>query len=307
MNEFIKYMEGKNHAPRTQEAYIKLVEKFLQWYKLEPINCTKKDILDYLACLKKHTRQQNSSRRSSITALNHYFTALLQANLTNNNPVYLIKMRGANKKHLYKIYTPEELTQLADNFYTIYISGFDDSYMKFPTKKEKSFLSRNRNYTMLTFLLFQGLATTELTQININDIDMQKARLMLNNGKTVRNLPIQASQMGALINYINSIRPQFLEFCGIETDRLFFSMSAEQYDKTFWKPLKKLIKQVKSIDKQFVNFQQIRASVITHWIQTEGLRKAQYLAGHRSIKATENYLPNDLNELINDIQKFNPF
>lgn len=307
MNEFIKYMEGKNHAPRTQEAYIKLVEKFLQWYKLEPINCTKKDILDYLACLKKHTRQQNSSRRSSITALNHYFTALLQANLTNNNPVYLIKMRGANKKHLYKIYTPEELTQLADNFYTIYISGFDDSYMKFPTKKEKSFLSRNRNYTMLTFLLFQGLATTELTQININDIDMQKARLTLNNGKTVRNLPIQASQMGALINYINSIRPQFLEFCGIETDRLFFSMSAEQYDKTFWKPLKKLIKQVKSIDKQFVNFQQIRASVITHWIQTEGLRKAQYLAGHRSIKATENYLPNDLNELINDIQKFNPF
>ena len=307
MNEFIKYMEGKNHAPRTQEAYIKLVEKFLQWYKLEPINCTKKDILDYLACLKKHTRQQNSSRRSSITALNHYFTALLQANLINNNPVYLIKMRGANKKHLYKIYTPEELTQLADNFYTIYISGFDDSYMKFPTKKEKSFLSRNRNYTMLTFLLFQGLSTTELTQININDIDMQKARLMLNNGKTVRNLPIQASQMGALINYINSIRPQFLEFCGIETDRLFFSMSAEQYDKTFWKPLKKLIKQVKSIDKQFVNFQQIRASVITHWIQTEGLRKAQYLAGHRSIKATENYLPNDLNELINDIQKFNPF
>lgn len=307
MKEFITYMESKNHAKRTQEAYIKLVEKFLQWYKTDVINCTKKDILDYLAYLKTHTQQQNISRRTSCTALNHYFTALLQAGIIYKNPVAFIKMRGANKKRLYKIYTPDELTQLTDNFYTVFISGFDDNYMKHPTKKQKSFLSRNRNYTMLAFLAYQGLTTTELTQININDIDMQKARLTLNNGKTIRNLPIQASQMGTLINYINSIRPKFLEFCGIETDRLFFSMSAEQYDKTFWKPLKKLIKQIKSIDRNFINFSQIRTSVITHWIQTEGLRKAQYLAGHRNIASTEMYLPNDLNELINDIQKFNPF
>ena len=114
--EFIKYMESKNHAKRTQESYLKLVEQFLQWYKEDPINCTKKDILDYLAHLKKHTRQQNVSRRSSITALNHYFISLMQTGIINRNPVANIKMRGANKKRLYKIYTPDELTQLADNF-----------------------------------------------------------------------------------------------------------------------------------------------------------------------------------------------
>jgi integrase len=84
-------------------------------------------------------------------------------------------------------------------------------------------------------------------------------------------------------------------------------LSEEQYDKTFIAPLKKLKKKIQSIDRNFINFQQIRASVVTHWIQTEGLRKAQYLAGHRSINSTESYLPNDLNELMNDIQKFNPF
>lgn len=307
MKDFISYMESKNHAPRTQTAYIALVEKFLQWYNQDPINCTKKDILDYLAYLKTHTRQQNISRRSSLTALNHYFNALMQTETINHNPARQIKMRGANKKKLYKTYTPEELTELADNFYHVFISGFDDSYMKYPTKKQRSFLSRNRNYTMLTCLVYQGLTTTELTQISINDIDMQKARLTINNRKTIRNLPIQASQMGALIHYINNIRPQLLDFCGIETDRLFFSLSAEQHYKTFSKPLRKLTKQVKSIDRNFINFSQIRTSVITHWIQTEGLRKAQYLAGHRNIVSTETYLPNDLNELINDIQKFNPF
>jgi len=307
MKEFITYMESKNHAKRTQEAYIILVEKFLQWYKTDPINCTKKDILDYLSYLKKHTKQQNISRRSSITALNHYFTALIQAGITSNNPVAFIRMRGANKKKLYKIYTPDELTQLADNFYHVFISGFDDSYMKYPTKKQRSFLSRHRNYAMLTFIVYQGLTTTELTQIRINDIDMQKARVTLNNGRTIRTLPIQASQMGALIHYINNIRPLFLEYCEAETDRMFFSLSAEQYDKTFCKPLKKLTKQVKTIDRNFINFSQIRASVITHWIQAEGLRKAQYLAGHKHINSTEMYLPNDLNELMNDIQKYNPF
>jgi site-specific recombinase XerD len=305
--EFIKYMESKNHAKRTQEAYIKLVDSFLKWYKTDVINCTKKDILDYLAYLKKHTKQQNISRRSSCTALNHYFTALLQADMINSNPVALIKIRGANKKRLYKIYTPDELMQLADNFYHVFISGFDDSYMKHPTKKERSFLSRNRNYAMLTFIVYQGLTTTELTQITVTDIDMQKARLTLNNGLTIRNLPIQAAQIGAIINYINNIRPLTLEHCGIDTEKLFFSLSAEQYDKTFCKPIKQITKQVKSIDGNFINFAQIRASVITHWIQTEGLRKAQYLAGHRNIKSTEMYLPNDINNLINEIQKFNPF
>lgn len=312
MKDFISYMESKNHAPRTQTAYIILVEKFLQWYastnsaQADPINCTKKDILDYLAYLKKHTRQQNISRRSSLTALNHYFNALMQAETINHNPAQRIKMRGTNKKKLYKTYTPEELTQLADNFYSVFISGFDDSHMKYPTKKQRSFLSRHRNYTMLTFLLFQGLPTAELSQINLNDIDLQKARLTLNNGETIRNLPINATQMGAIISYINQIRPLYLEQCG-ETDRLFFSLSAQQHDKTFSSPLRKLTKQVKSIDHNFVNFAQTRTSVITHWIQTEGLRKAQYLAGHRNIASTEMYLPNDLNELMNDIQKFNPF
>jgi site-specific recombinase XerD len=97
MTEFIKYMESKNHSKRTQQSYLKYVELFLKWYKMDAINCTKKNVLDYLAYLKKHTKQQNNSRRSSITALNHYFTALLQAGEIDKNPVAFIKMRGANK------------------------------------------------------------------------------------------------------------------------------------------------------------------------------------------------------------------
>jgi integrase/recombinase XerD len=71
--------------------------------------------------------------------------------------------------------------------------------------------------------------------------------------------------------------------------------------------LKPLTKQVKSIDKNLLNFKQIRASVITHWLKIEGLRKTQYNAGHRYISSTEKYLPNQIDGLIDDIAKFNPF
>jgi site-specific recombinase XerD len=306
MNDFIKYLESKDHSKSTQQAYCKYVELFLAWYKKDPISCTKKDILNYLAYLKKNTNQQNITRRNSCTALNHYFTALLQEGIIYTNPVAFIKIRGTSKKQLYKIYTPDELTQLADNFYSVFISGFDDSYMKYPTKKKRSFLSRHRNYAMLTFLLYQGLPTNELPLISINNIDLNKATVKIIKRSRERTLPLNASQIGFLVNYINNIRPLFLDFCG-QTDKLFFSLSAFQYEKTFIKPLKKLTQQVKSIDSNFVNFSQTRTSVITHWIQTEGLRKAQYLAGHKNITTTESYLPNDLNSLINEIQKFNPF
>jgi site-specific recombinase XerD len=315
-NEFINYLQSRSLAQSSINGYVKNIEQFLTWYITEqgegyerssdPINCAKKDILNYLSFLKENTNQQNVTRRFSCTALNHYFTALIQAGISNNNPVAFIKIRGTNRKQLYRIYTPDELTQLADNFYSVFILGFDDSYMLHPSKKYKSLLSRHRNYTMLTFLLYQGLPTHELPLISINDIDLAKARLTLNNGSTKRTLPIQATQIGTLMHYLNNIRPQFLDYCG-QTDKLFFSLCPYQYDKSFSKPLRKLTKQVKSIDSNFVNFLQTRTSVITHWIQTEGLRKAQYLAGHKNINSTEEYLPNDLNNLINDIQKFNPF
>ena len=306
MKDFTAYLESKELAKRTIEYYTKNVGYFFNYIKKEDIQITKPDILKYLEHL-KNKGVENITRKNNLISLKHYFNFLYETEQIIKNPCWQLKIRGANKKRLYKIYTPDELIGLADNFYTVFISGFDDSYMKFPAKKEMSFLSRHRNYTMLTFMLYQGLTTVELPLININDINIAKARFTLNNGTATRTLPIQATQMGTLIHYINTIRPQFLDLCKGETDKLFFSLSSEQYDKTFSKPLRKLTKQVKSIDRNFINFSQTRTSVITHWIQTEGLRKAQYLAGHKNIKSTELYIQNNLDNLIDDINKLHPF
>ena len=64
--------------------------------------------------------------------------------------------------------------------------------------------------------------------------------------------------------------------------------------------LKKMNSKVKSID-------QLRASVIVHWLKLYNLRKVQIMAGHRYISSTENYKANNLDDLKEDIKNYHPF
>jgi site-specific recombinase XerD len=318
MQDFINYLESKNHSKTTQKAYLRNVNLFLEWYKIEPINCTKKDILKYLEHLQNKKLQENITRRNALIAINHYFTFLHKNEEITSNPTALIKIRGTHKRQLYKIYTPEELQQFYDNYYHTFLRNFEDLCFAsrnggIPANQiRQTLLSRQRNYVMLGLLVYQGLATNEIQKITIADIDLQKAKIKITGGKksNERTLNLNASQIGFLINYIENIRPKFFTYCA-ETDKLFFALPECSKQKTCNENLmhtfKPLTKQVKSIDKNLLNFKQIRASVITGWLKIEGLRKTQYNAGHRFISSTEKYLPNNLDGLIDDITKFNPF
>jgi integrase/recombinase XerD len=318
MQDFINYLESKNHSKTTQKAYCRNVNLFLEWFKKEPINCTKKDILKYLEYLQNKKQQENITRRNALIAINHYFTFLHKNEEVQSNPTALLKIRGTHKRQLYKIYTAEELTQLYDNYYHTFIRNFDT--LCYAPKLggiqvnqiEKSLLARQRNYIMLGLLVYQGLATNEIQKINVADIDTNKGTIKISSSKksNERTLILKASQIGAMINYIENIRPKFFNYCE-ERESLFFALPESSKQKTnatnLMHTFKPLTKQVKSIDKNLLNFKQIRASVITQWLKIEGLRKTQYYAGHRYISSTEKYLPNQIDGLIDDIAKYNPF
>jgi len=162
-------------------------------------------------------------------------------------------------------------------------------------------------------LFNQGTTTQEIQKIETNDIDFIKATIRIRGGKRLneRVLPLKASQMGLIMHYLQNIRPQILDYHTNDSEKLFMSLPAIGYkttenemDRNVFTPL---VTQLKTIDKQFINFQQVRASVITFWIKNNGLRKAQYMAGHRNISSTERYVSNDLEGLTDDINKLHPF
>jgi len=72
------------------------------------------------------------------------------------------------------------------------------------------------------------------------------------------------------------------------------------------KQLGGLTNEIKSKNKQFINFKQVRTSVITHWLKQYNLRQVQYMAGHRYISSTEAYLVNQMEDLQADIDQFHP-
>jgi len=312
MEQFTQFLEAKNLSKSTQRHYLLYVNQFSQWFDKDVINCTKKDILNYLAYLKNKRNQANITRRNSLIALNHYFTFLMQNDTINQNPTALIKIRGTQKKMLYNIFSFDELEQLNDNYYHNFIRNFDDNHIP-KNQRKQSYLSRQRNYIILSFLIYQGLITSELQKITLDDLDLIKATIHIQgrNKGSQRTMNLNASQIGALMHYTQNIRPQFFEYRSDETNQLFLPLP--ESGKTHTKSLKTmhtykvLTPQIKTLEAKFKNFVQIRASVITHWIKTVGLRKAQYLAGHRHINSTEHYLPNDLESLTDDITKFNPF
>ncbi len=183
-----------------------------------------------------------------------------------------------------------------------------------PNRLTETKLNKERNAIILNLLINQGTTTKEIDKMLLQDIDLIKATIKIRGGKrsNERNLQLKAEQIGLLINYIQNIRPQFLTSRNQESEKLFFPYPNTGNQKSR-KPesitdlFKPLTAQVKTLEQHFLNFKQVRASVITNWLKVYGLRKTQYMAGHRYIRGTEYYLPNNLEDLTNDISKHHPF
>jgi site-specific recombinase XerD len=310
---FTGYLEGKNFAAKTITNHIKYVGQFFARIRKEDIQVTKPDILKFLEYLKNKREIGNAYRRHYLDALNHYFTFLYHAGQTAKNPCMLLKIRGTKRKTLYKTYTGEELDMLFDNYYQCFVRGYDNSHIP-KNMRQKTALSNQRNALLLSILIYQGATTREIERICTGDIDLIKATIKIQAGRhsNERVLPLKATQIGLLMHYLQTVRPQLLEYqvSQCNNEKLFLSLLNGSRKKTggsLDNIFVNLSKQLKSIDSRFQNFKQVRASVISLWIKTLGLRKAQYMAGHRYISSTESYQSNNLDGLIDDINKLHPF
>jgi site-specific recombinase XerD len=309
--EFTAYLESKDLATATIASYIECVEYGLKYLKTEEIQITKPDILNFLEHL-KNKGLQNTTRQNYINALNHYFTFLFSKGEVLKNPCWGLLIRGAKKQILYKTYTPEELDQLCENYYHVFVRNFDCPNIT-ASKRKQAILCRERNAVILSFLVNQGITAKEISRIEVADINLNKATVKVSGGKIgkLRNIPLKATQIGLIINYLQNIRPQILEYHTNESDKLFLTLPNVNKTETEQETMKHTIysftKQLKSMDKQFSSFKQLRASVITSWLQLYGLRKTQYLAGHRRIISTERYKLNNLDNLTHNINNLHPF
>ena len=284
---FAAYLQAQNLQPQTIKVYERQTEHYIKWLAelkdISPENTGKKDLLDYLQYLQERSLS-GRSRQDILGTLRHYYAFLCQKGEIDSNPTHLIKLRGRAKKKLPKILSLDEMNELLDRYYLLKVKNAPDEY-------RHVYL---RNYLFLSLCIYQGLTRTQVEKLTLDDIDLRKATLTVSEGykHNARTLPIQAAQIGIFYDYLNNARPLFAG----DSEKLINSNPQ----------LQKLFLNIKKLYPKFTDFNQLRASIIVYWIQTEGLRKAQYKAGHRYISSTEEYLANDLESLKDDINKYHP-
>ena len=152
-------------------------------------------------------------------------------------------------------------------------------------------------------MVYQGLKTTELIQLETSNLELYKGRVYIKSGRksNARTLEFKSWQVIELLEYVKEVREDIKQRKGIESERLFIPGNARLGNTVLH-----ITKKLKKINHKVINIHQIRASVITNWLKQYNLRETQYLAGHRYISSTERYLQDDLENLHEIVNNFHP-
>lgn len=282
---FKTYLQIHEYSANTIDTYLRAVEKFLNWciqkdYKSEQISygqCTEYFNTLKAKTIKKGTSYRDVTIRNYIGAIKLYFTYLVFDDIRNLNPIEDFDY-FADKDFNHHLLTESELRNLYNCFPT-----FDIQPPSCP-----SVAIRDKVITGLC--VFQGLNSSALKSLNLDHVDLDKRKIRIpgSNRTNTRVLALNECQLTHLSSYISHHREVLQNKINCYSESLFVVNSDRL--STIINPLGK---KLKSLNYKVTNLKQIRASVITIWLQQHDLRKVQIMAGHRHITSTENYKKSD--------------
>jgi integrase/recombinase XerD len=298
---FIDYLMAKGYSHYTAARYMDDFLRFEKWLKTENIAVEMvgyNDVLHYIQGKKSTVQQITIS--SMLRGIKHYYNYLVAAEIIKESPVTPIVLKGIKRKKLYDILDKTEL----ENLYHSYEIKENKAYAT-RTWYQANQLGQHRNKVIIGLLIYQGLSTTDLQRLKLNDLQLREGKIFIAGTRksNERALKLESVQILDLMEYTLKTREQLLELTEKQTDQLLISTGKSH---SLHNVLQKLIPQLQKINSKIENIKHIRASVITHWLKIHNLRETQYMAGHRYVSSTEAYLVNDLEGLQEDITKFHP-
>lgn len=308
--DFKSYLKQQELSKTTAEMYHYQTMNFISFLdkdNTEVENCSEKEIMLYLAHLQKKGMTPET-RKLRLSALKHFFNYQIETGQRKDNPTSRIKLQGIQKQKLYPILSPQELQSIYEN-YTVPKEDDPRSHHNW-FKMYK--LAKERNKVIIGLLFNQGITTAEVSRITIDNLDLRNGKIDITGGRTGkdRTLELKSSQIMDLMEYQYKTRNELLSYHTKPTKQLFLSTPAsgqtEVKEAGILNIFKRLTEELKEQNPKFINFLQVRASVITYWLKNYNLRQVQYMAGHKRIISTEMYLINDIDDLQKEIDNFHP-
>jgi site-specific recombinase XerD len=299
---FIKYLLQKNYSDTTIESFVGDVERFKMWLEKENIEIENVTYNDMTSFLQGFGNIAQHTKGCYLRGVKQYFNFLIQQNERTDNPAAFIQLKGLKRKTLYDILNRQEL----DNLYHNYTLP-DEANSKHKNQNwfKAKVLAQKRNKVILGLMLYQALDARDLKLLTVQDMKLREGKLFIPGTRksNERELKLEALQIMDVMEYLLTTRKELLQLTGKQSEHLFISIGTSERITNI---MGYLVKRLNQLNKKVTSTKQLKASVIVHWLKLYNLRQVQYMAGHRYVSSTESFLINEMDGMIEDIEKYHP-
>jgi integrase/recombinase XerD len=279
------YLQELGNGVDTIRQKSNYVGCFLTWLETENLQAEETTYNDMLSFIDYCNLEGNSKRHinTKLRSIRNFYEYLKQENLGIINPAANLVLKGVRQKLPANIINYTEL----ENFHQSYTSK---------TIRDK------RNKVILGLLVYQGLTTEELHQLESECLKLKQGKIYVpgNRKRNSRTLDLQPCQILEMYEYISKIRPKINRK---NSSQLFVSIEGNGKLKN---SLHHMFRAIKKTNPEILHPKQIRSSVITYWLRNNNLRQVQYMAGHKYVSSTERYKLNNLFKLQSKVNEYHP-
>lgn len=237
-------------------------------------------------------KYQPQTLNNQLLTIEQYFFYLIDKGIRKEHPLKNFRIKTEKKPLIKGLLTEEELNTIYENYPTKgHYGGQFDVY-------------KQRNKVILGLMVYQGLSSGSIAQIELKDIDLEKGTIYiaerLKTRLNPRNLPLEAVQIMELNMYLTQTRNQLLVL--IKTDAETTKLIPLGNNTKFSSITKNIKKQTELQD-----IQQLRNSRIALWLKQHNVRVVQYKSGYRRLLSLEQFKQDELESLKQAVAKYHPF
>ena len=276
------YIE-KGLSQNTVQAYETDILSFLNWLTKTPninyLNLKEDNINKYIAYLFK-SKLKSSSVNRKISSLKSLYLYLIKKNILKNSPISQI-ITPKKEKYLPSSMSEEEVDRL----------------LKSPNPSNKT---EKRDKAMIEMLYATGMRISELVNLKLTDVDMQRCvAKVFGKGKKERLIPFGEAALEALSDYISDRDKS-------ASKEIFLSNRGKKLSRVaFWQRIK--IYLIRENLKNSISPHTLRHAFATHLLNRGAdLRSVQLLLGHSDLSTTQIYTHIAKQRLSEVLKKHHP-
>ena len=263
---------------------LKGLQSWLQSNNKNLMNCSESDLNSFLA-----TKFDNGIAASSITrslsSIKGFYNLLQVSGSIQINPSELIESPKVGRKLPINL-SENDIDRLLD-------------------APDCTTLRGKRDKTILELLYATGLRISELTNLELSQIDLKRGLIkILGKGGKERIVPIGETALDWVRDYLDNVRKDIIN----KNDNIYLFLSdkgTKLSRKLCWNFISSYSKRV--LDNKYISPHSLRHAFATHLLNNGAdLRSVQMLLGHSSLSTTQIYTHVAKERLIKFHNKFHP-